>query len=106
MTNPQPLPAADPTETAADTPRRAIMNKRLVLLSLGILLGAAAAGVYYGTDWFKPTTPVQKPPDIDPIKDDTPIPVPKVPFTDVTDSAKIRFAHYNGAGGKKLLPET
>jgi enediyne biosynthesis protein E4 len=31
---------------------------------------------------------------------------PAVRFTDVTASAGIRFQHFNGAGGKKLLPET
>ncbi len=32
--------------------------------------------------------------------------VPSVRFTDVTDAAGIRFRHFNGATGKKLLPET
>jgi hypothetical protein len=32
--------------------------------------------------------------------------VPSVRFTDVTAAAGIRFRHFNGATGKKLLPET
>ena len=32
--------------------------------------------------------------------------VPKVPFTDVTELAGIRFVHTTGAFGRKLLPET
>src|ERR1700694_4097630 len=32
--------------------------------------------------------------------------VPSVHFTDITESAGIRFRHTNGAFGKKLLPET
>ena len=32
--------------------------------------------------------------------------IPRVPFTDVTESAGIRFRHENGSRGKKLLPET
>jgi enediyne biosynthesis protein E4 len=32
--------------------------------------------------------------------------VPSVPFTDVTQSAGITFAHYSGATENKLLPET
>jgi enediyne biosynthesis protein E4 len=37
-----------------------------------------------------------------------PPPAPPFPvrFTDVTDEAGIRFRHFNGAAGKKLLPET
>lgn len=31
---------------------------------------------------------------------------PRAQFTDVTASAGIRFRHFNGADGKKLLPET
>jgi hypothetical protein len=34
------------------------------------------------------------------------VPVPTVRFTDVTAAAGIRFRHFNGATGKKLLPET
>src|SRR5678815_428850 len=32
--------------------------------------------------------------------------LPSVKFTDVTEAAGIRFTHYNGARGEKLLPET
>ena len=32
--------------------------------------------------------------------------LPQVPFTDVTETAGIRFRHDNGARGEKLLPET
>src|SRR4051794_37859771 len=32
--------------------------------------------------------------------------VPRVPFTDITGAAGIKFKHTNGAFGKKLLPET
>jgi len=31
---------------------------------------------------------------------------PRVPFTDITEAAGIKFKHVNGAFGKKLLPET
>ena len=31
---------------------------------------------------------------------------PDVRFTDVTDAAGLRFRHFNGAAGRKLLPET
>lgn len=32
--------------------------------------------------------------------------IPTLRFTDITDQAGIRFAHFNGAEGEKLLPET
>lgn len=32
--------------------------------------------------------------------------LPRIPFTDVTDSAGVRFEHFGGATGEKLLPET
>lgn len=32
--------------------------------------------------------------------------IPSARFSDVTDSAGLRFAHVNGAAGEKLLPET
>jgi hypothetical protein len=32
--------------------------------------------------------------------------LPKIPFTDITQSAGITFVHENGAAGQKLLPET
>ncbi|HAH44459.1 MAG TPA: CRTAC1 family protein, partial [Planctomycetaceae bacterium] len=34
------------------------------------------------------------------------ITLPKIPFTDITEEAGIRFIHNNGAAGEKLLPET
>lgn len=32
--------------------------------------------------------------------------IPRIPFTDITESAGIDFVHTNGAEGEKLLPET
>lgn len=34
------------------------------------------------------------------------ITLPRIPFTDITEQAGIRFVHNNGAAGEKLLPET
>src|SRR4051794_34859078 len=60
----------------------------------GLLLGAVAALVVGLTVPFdrKPADETGR--------------VPTVRFTDVTESAGIRFRHVNGAAGKKLLPET
>jgi hypothetical protein len=57
------------------------------------LLGAVAVGVWLASRWLAPK----------------PVPEPDsaaVRFVDVTDRAGIRFRHFNGATGKKLLPET
>jgi len=40
------------------------------------------------------------------IRETSKVDIPRVPFTDVTESAGIHFRHENGARGKKLLPET
>jgi hypothetical protein len=83
------------------------MAKRtLLLVALVLALGGAAAGIYFGTDWFRSRAGTNTPPPIDPSRERQAIAVPKVTFTDVTDAAGIRFTHYNGAAGKKLLPET
>lgn len=83
------------------------MTKRTLLLFVLFLAALGGAfGVYYGTDWFRSRPVVSKPPPIDPNKERQAIPVPKVTFTDVTDAAGLAFTHYNGAAGKKLLPET
>jgi hypothetical protein len=71
-----------------------------------VLIGLVASGVIW---WFaRPspsstgrTTPLQAP--------DSGIlrpPPPRIAFTDVTEAAGIRFRHFNGATGQKLLPET
>jgi hypothetical protein len=83
------------------------MNKR-TLISIGVIVAVVgiAAGVYVGSKYFAKTEANPKPPELDPTKDRAAIPVPKVTFTDVTDAAGIKFAHFNGAAGKKFLPET
>jgi enediyne biosynthesis protein E4 len=40
------------------------------------------------------------------VRDIPAVPLPKVPFTDITQEVDIRFVHENGAYGDKLLPET
>src|SRR5262245_12422552 len=82
------------------------MNKRILILGLVLIAGGTAAAIYFGREYFNKPPEISKPPDIDPTKDRPPIPVPKVNFTDVTEQAGIAFTHYNGAAGKKLLPET
>ena len=76
----------------------------------GIALAAivVSAGVV-GYIWTRPETVVMKPET--PVNEARPrqappVEIPKVHFTDVTQSAGISFVHENGATGNKLLPET
>jgi hypothetical protein len=83
------------------------MSKPLQFI-LGIVLvaGGTAAAIYFGTDWFRKSETVSKPPDVEPLPPRQAVPVPKSTFKDVTAAAGIRFTHHNGAAGSKLLPET
>jgi hypothetical protein len=70
----------------------------LVAAGLALVAAGIFAFVRYGR---------KDPVPIDDSKTNPPsVPVPKVPFTDVTSAAGIRFQHFNGAAGAKLLPET
>ncbi len=81
------------------------MSKKKLLLGLvGLLLISATAWV--ARRYFNPPLAPSKPPDIQQAITRAAIPAPKVPFTDVTTVAGIQFTHFNGAVGKKLLPET
>jgi hypothetical protein len=72
-----------------------------------LLVGLAVAGFAF---WNKLA------PGGDSLRDNQPVPslpsqivlseIPVAKFTDVTASAGIKFVHYNGAYGDKLLPET
>lgn len=83
------------------------MNKHLVSAVL-VVGGLALAGIwgYYATKFLARPPTGSKPPEVAPAIIRTAIPVPKVVFTDVTAAAGITAAHYNGAAGNKLLPET
>ena len=77
---------------------------------IGIVLGGAGIGAYYGIRALVTSKPAERTnPDVGtalPRGDAPPLSVPEVRFVDVTDKAGIRFQHFNGAAGRKLLPET
>ena len=106
MTENQPSPSAAGQPEAAE-PGRNSSNTRLLFVA-GLLLGlaAAAAGVYFGTDWFRMKPQTSKPVEVDPNVVRAAVPLPKSGFTNVTAQAGIQFTHFNGTSGKKLLPET
>ena len=74
----------------------------------GLFVIAAALGVYWLAT--RPTpAPVAGPAPKTPLAETRAAPVvqiPKIPFTEITESAGIDFTHTNGAEGQKLLPET
>jgi hypothetical protein len=76
------------------------------LLAGALLIALGAAG-YIAYQHFRPTAPKQDP-TVDPgsAAERERLPVPVVRFRDGTEKAGIRFRHYNGATGQKLLPET
>jgi hypothetical protein len=76
--------------------------------SLAVILGLAAviALVIYLT-----RRPEEAAPEIAieteaPVEVERPVAAPEVVFTDITSPAGIRFSHFNGAEGDKLLPES
>src|SRR5262245_4530262 len=71
-----------------------------------LLAGAATGGWYAISALFAKKQPVVNVPVAVPIGQREKVPVPEAKFTDITEKAGIHFRHYNGAFGKKLLPET
>ncbi|MFO0873660.1 MAG: CRTAC1 family protein [Phycisphaerales bacterium] len=83
---------------------------RALAWSGAILVALAAAG---GVAWWlahraPPRKPVVAAPNVAPVVPTPMAPetLPQVPFTNITESAGIRFVYENGARGDKLLPET
>ncbi|HEY2785193.1 MAG TPA: CRTAC1 family protein [Fimbriiglobus sp.] len=74
---------------------------------VGVVLAAGiAVGVYRLVGPKNSRTPVGPAVDVGGTAERRAVPVPDVRFTDVTASAGLRFTHFNGAAGQKLLPET
>src|SRR4051794_27832223 len=88
------------------TQHRPFMNNRVLALMSVFAVGLTALGVYIANKYFAKAPESVKPPEVATALTRGTIPLPKVPFTDVTAQAHIAARHYNGAGGKKLLPET
>ncbi len=79
-----------------------------VLLTVGLLLFATALGTllawkYIPWEKEKPTSPRV---EVEEAKTREALPVPPLPFKNITQQAGIKFRHVNGAFGQKLLPET
>ena len=85
----------------------AIVGRAFVWSALVIVLAGAVGGLAYWRMSIKPPPVVQKSELVKPeIRKQPSVEIPSMPFTDITDSAGIRFVHENGAAGQKLLPES
>lgn len=78
-------------------------NTALMGVLAALIVGAVGLSLY----WFLAIVPPHvPPPDLGPARPRASVPVPSVPFTDVTTASGIAFKHFNGLSGRKLLPET
>lgn len=75
-----------------------------------VVTAAAVIGIAAGTAyllWLRRSGPLERPVVAAPsFRAASPVRPPLVPFTDITEEAGIRFRHFSGAYGEKLLPET
>jgi len=80
--------------------RYSIIAVSLLLTVVGIVLGIRMLN--------RPDTVVLAPQPINlpTVRSEGEQELPKIPFTDITETAGITFIHSNGATGEKLLPET
>jgi enediyne biosynthesis protein E4 len=76
-------------------------------LVAGIVLSCVVGGGLYYASRPEPPAPIVRT-ELAPVsvRKESPMEIPEIPFTDVTDDAGIRFVHENGAYGQKFLPET
>ena len=75
----------------------------VIVLALAIL---GTGGYFVFASYFRTKVTTGPTVDVGATPDRKPTQVPEVKFTDVTESAGIRFTHSSGATGNKLLPET
>lgn len=86
----------------------AVIGQALIWSGI-ILTGAATIGMVAAAVWllrpapeFEPAAPAVAPE----VRETAGVEVPRLPFTDVTESSGLRWKFENGAAGEKLLPET
>lgn len=77
--------------------------------SLGLILTLAAVGALAIWYFKRPVTPViteQSELKAPVSRDTSRIEIPRMKFTDITQESGLRFTHFTGARGEKLMPET
>jgi hypothetical protein len=97
-----PEPGPPPAETSQLTGR--IFGWAILALFVMVLLGLVAI-LNYARRTQRPPPPPASPPAAG-AQSRSDAAVPTVRFTDITAEAGLRFVHFNGAYGEKLLPET
>jgi hypothetical protein len=97
-------PNQDPNELLDDS----IVGRAVRVSLIVVCIAAVVAGLALRLN-REPEEVVQQEEEQSPmpeIREQPPVDVPYIPFTDVTTAAGIDFVHTNGAAGEKLLPET
>ena len=83
------------------------MNSICKIVAALVAVGVLAVGGYFVFEnYFKTKTATGPTVEIGTTPARAATPVPEVKFTHATDAAGIRFKHFSGATGSKLLPET
>lgn len=107
--NPRQLaPAEEVPEERDDAIIGQAMIASVVVIGVVLaLVGLGVLGVYLSGKWDEPEVVVDSTPlERVEIRELTAAETPRIPFTDITESAGITFVHENGRAGEKLLPET
>ncbi len=75
------------------------------LAGIAVLAGAVGVATWW---WNREAVipPAQRVESVPGPETPPPVPLPKLPFKDVTEAAAVTFRHENGAAGEKLMPET
>lgn len=91
-------------EERDDTIVAVALKWSLVVFAMVGLVAATLAYVFTRPH----ATPIEasRPVTLPAVRESPRIPVPRIPFTEITAKAGITFHHENGAAGEKLLPET
>lgn len=111
MTLPEPVTVTDEAEELLDQEEErddAIIGRalRASLVVFAVIAASVAAAAWWLNRPSPPPPPVKKQITTLNVRQLAEAPLPSVRFTDITESAGIRFVHENGAYGDKLLPET
>jgi len=82
---------------------RALVYSLLLIVPLVLIVG----GIVWWLNWSPQKEVTEASALIQPtIRDTAQLEPPEMPLVDITAAAGIKFTHYNGARGEKLLPET
>ncbi|HTI50402.1 MAG TPA: hypothetical protein VL475_05605, partial [Planctomycetaceae bacterium] len=108
QTDPRNLRSANEGEGEFVPADDAVIGRALrgsMVVAVCVLAIAAGAGLLWSLR-ENPAPPKQEAVGLPEVRAGTQVALPKIPFTEITEQAGIRFVHENGARGKKLLPET